>query len=806
VNARGASPRIRTRFEESVRWRHVIFGFSLLLLSFSVGSSWHKWEMKEAERLQGKGMSAAALDLFQSLLSHAPTISQGEQSKLWSHIGECYYALQEPGEAFNAYHRALQLDANNHFARLRLGELYLLGGSIEKASEEARNVLASGPSAEAFELLGTAAAADEDAPVAMDSFRRALELDPTRIKAAVWLAQLLDQANRGDEAEEVLKRAAQAQPRSAAPYLALGRLAEEYGRNEDAEAAYRKAAETEDTVETKLQLAQFLERSARLEEAQKILADVDVSQPESPPVLGDFELLAGKPLLAGRNYAGHLQDGPSQGWKGRQGQSERYRAQLISRLIEADIQALQRSDPSEAALRMTLAREHLAKFGSELDPATRCVLSVELELIDGDLTVAASEARKAVEMAPESPSAHYAVGLLYERMGNNAGAVTEWQTALQARSDFAPASLALAEMMLRSGNVGLAEQQVVPVLRQEPANLQALIIFCRVLQRRGAYQAARAVSNRVEAIDPASAQASILRGEIALGEHQIASALLNYEQAMILDSSSPEAMQGLMRVYGEGVITRPMLLQMERFAASDKNLSSLMELTGRLFAAHGWTRDAIRCLRRACETDPERGSAAEAMAKLLARHGQMVAAADSATRVREFSTLLAGVKAERKHDLTAAVRNYEAAVHGGDNSGISANNLAWIYARQGRELERALALAKHACELAPEDPAVLDTLGVVHLARREYSNAVAVLELARTLAQSQGQNGAGVLAEIKHHLSEAYLRTGQTEQASLDPATRESSHSGDPGLTGGRSAQRAQLQRAPGTPMRTHTE
>jgi uncharacterized protein HemY len=130
------------------------------------------------------------------------------------------------------------------------------------------------------------------------------------------------------------------------------------------------------------------------------------------------------------------------------------------------------------------------------------------------------------------------------------------------------------------------------------------------------------------------------------------------------------------------------------------------------------------------------------------------------------------VKAERKHDLAAAVRNYEAAVHGGDNSGVSANNLAWIYAQQGRELERALALARHARELAPEDPAVLDTLGVVHLARREYSRAVGVLELARTLAQSQGQSGAVVLAEVKRHLSEAYLRAGQTERASLSVGNR----------------------------------
>jgi Flp pilus assembly protein TadD len=206
---------------------------------------------------------------------------------------------------------------------------------------------------------------------------------------------------------------------------------------------------------------------------------------------------------------------------------------------------------------------------------------------------------------------------------------------------------------------------------------------------------------------------------------------------------------------------------MEHLAASDIALSSLMELAGRLFAEHGWTQDAIRCLRRASEMDGEHSSASEAMAKLLARHGQMSAAAESAARVRELSTLLAGVNAERKRDVAEAVRNYEAAVRGGDASGVSANNLAWIYAQQGRELDRALVLAKHARELAPDDPAVLDTLGVVHLARREYSNAVGVLELARTLSQSQGQRGAAVLAEVKRHLSEAYLRAGQTGQASL---------------------------------------
>ena len=175
-------------------------------------------------------------------------------------------------------------------------------------------------------------------------------------------------------------------------------------------------------------------------------------------------------------------------------------------------------------------------------------------------------------------SAGVAVGTLCDGIaapenGRRIRAVAEWQAALENRADFAPANLVLAETMLRAGKIGQAEQYVVPVLRQEPASLRALVIFCRVLKARGIYQAANAVAERVEALDAASPQASILRGEIALAEHQTTSALINYEQAMVLDPSSSEAMQGLIQVYGEGNITRPMLLRMESFAASDRNLS-----------------------------------------------------------------------------------------------------------------------------------------------------------------------------------------------------------------------------------------
>ena len=204
---------------------------------------------------------------------------------------------------------------------------------------------------------------------------------------------------------------------------------------------------------------------------------------------------------------------------------------------------------------------------------------------------------------------------------------------------------------------------------------------------------------------------------------------------------------------------------MEAIAAADKPSATLMEITGRLFADHHWMDDAKRCLRRSLEIDPARSSAAAALANIQASTGEYSAARDSASRINDVSQLLTGIRAEERQDLTTAVSNYEAAVRSGDKTGVAANNLAWIYAQQGSNLDRALELANRAHDLAPNNAGVLDTIGFVRLKRREYTDAVATLERARDLVLSQ--DDPETLTEIKRHLAEAYLRAGQPDQAAL---------------------------------------
>jgi tetratricopeptide (TPR) repeat protein len=134
------------------------------------------------------------------------------------------------------------------------------------------------------------------------------------------------------------------------------------------------------------------------------------------------------------------------------------------------------------------------------------------------------------------------------------------------------------------------------------------------------------------------------------------------------------------------------------------------------------------------------------------------------------ASLLAGVQAQDRNDLAAAIQQYQDAVKRGDRTGIAANNLAWLYAKTGTQLDRALELARSAHNLSPRNPAILDTLGFVHLQRREYSQAVEQLELAAHLASAPDENGqhdAQLLTQIREHLAEAYRRAGQPQAAEL---------------------------------------
>ncbi len=759
-----------------VRSNVITAAFLVLVAGLSIGCSTAQKQYQRAQQFEREGKVSDALGAYEKALQGALPQDKHMQSQVFFGMGECLFRLNRIGDAYLAFQNAADLDSSNATARLRLGELLLAGGTVDKAAEQAHQVLKSAPgNTEALALLGAAAAASGDVATAQDALTRVLQAEPARVSVALALANIYNRADRVDEARAVLKKAVAAAPGSAMPLLALGRLEEQEGDAKAAEAAYRMAVAAEDTPETNLRLAQFLERAARIPEAELVLRRVDAQRPSMPTALPDFEVISGRAPNALDRYLAALKSG-APGAKPPKIQLNpnfadllaKERAALAARLVEADLEAASNPSKTENESAAARARAHLDEYRNVMDAATISILNAELALAESNLPLAGIYAKGAVDLAPQSAPALYVLGTTKYRSGDAAAARIEWVAALDADPHFVPARLALATDALANSDAAAAENYIVLAVQDEPANLRALNLFARALAGERRYASAALIAHRALAVDSSAAEPHLVLGELSLHQGSLAEALIQFEQAVLLEPHSREAIEGLTRVYRHGTISRAMLLSMEKVAATDPPSATLMEITGRLFAERGWYQDAERCLARALKLDPRRVTAAQALARTFAATGEYDAAADSAARMGgDSAALVAAFRADQRNDIAAAVRNYETAVRGGERSGTAANNLAWIYAQQGRNLERALTLAQTAQELNPSSPAVLDTLGVVHLRRHEYSQAIEVLQTASRLAKTQSNGGdrGPLLAEINHHLSEAYLRAGQPDAA-----------------------------------------
>jgi len=721
---------------------------------------------KLLERAQSVGASdpGAGIKLYTRVLQHSEKAEPQFVANVLVQRGDLFLLAKDPQSAFNDYQRAMQLDPRNALAHLRSANLLLIANSPERATDEARQVLRSQPgNPDALAVIGVAAINQGRTAEGKAILKQVLSKSPERVDVAVIVADIDRAEGSMEEARNVLLEAAAKNPNDARPRLSLGRMAEEKGDNSSAEQNYRLAVHSEDSPEANLRLAQFLQRTTRLSESADVLAHIDALEGNKSSRVADFKLVSGQEKQAGEQYRSAL--GKLTVALGTREPNEDVKSEyaaLAARIVESDLQSAESAQHRE---RVFPARLHLQQFASFFDPTTTSVLSAEVALVEGDPRSALSHANSAVTISPNSAPAHFVLASASQRNGDTARAKEEVDTALVKDPAFTPAHLMAAEQALLDKDPDTAEVHVALVVRNEPANLRGLLLYARILRQQKRYLPAILMARRALAVDASSSEAHCILGQIDTDGGNAAGALVEYEQAVVLAPHSHEAIQGLVNVYRTGRITRPMLQKMERVANNPPRSATLMETAGRLYAQHGWHDDAERCLRAAAVIDPERGPALTALAQTYLAAGDSSNAQRAiANANRAWAEMLAGSDAMDRGDLASAIQNYEAALQHGENSGTTANNLAWIYAQKSMNLDRALELAKSAHQSLSRDLGVMDTLGYVYLRRREYDQAIQVLESALDLQKVEHVSSAPV-AELRQHLAAAYRETGRTSDA-----------------------------------------
>ena len=116
-----------------------------------------------------------------------------------------------------------------------------------------------------------------------------------------------------------------------------------------------------------------------------------------------------------------------------------------------------------------------------------------------------------------------------------------------------------------------------------------------------------------------------------------------------------------------------------------------------------------------------------------------------------------GMIYESENDYDKAKGYYLKALQINPNFAPAANNLAYIYAEKGGNVDEALNLAQKAKEQVPDDPHVSDTLGWIYYKKNVPTRAIVYLKEANEKFPDQPL--------VKYHLGMSYYKNGNMDLA-----------------------------------------
>jgi tetratricopeptide (TPR) repeat protein len=660
-------------------------------------------------------------------------------------LGEALLEANDGAGALRELVVAADLSPKDAPAQIKAGQVLLLARQFEDARTRADRALEADPNnAQALMLRGNASAGMKDIDSAIADANEALRAAPNDPDVYGALGAMQLTGGKAQEAESAFKRAAELNAKSALPLVALANYYFAVGRRADVEPILKQAIAREPaSIPAARALATFYVLSKRIPEAEaplKTAADLskDVA---SRLALGDYYLATKREAEAVKLFTLIAEDKAGFG-------------DATVRLAAIDY-ANKRPEDAKRKIEAVLAQQP--------KNAEAMMVRARFDLAERKIDEALASAKAATAADPKSAAAQYLVGTLEVELKDYPAAMAAFGEALKLNPLLQPARRELARLNLRKGNPAESIQLANATVQANPKGVEDRLLLARSQIAGGQLDGAQEVLKGLAAEHDEIPAVHALRGALLWARQDRTGAAREYDRALTLDPNSLEALNGRVSIDLVDNKTEAARARVEeRLARTPKNVG-VMLIASNVYGALKDAKSQEAVLRKALEIDANNTSASMGLATLYFQQGKLdQARADYEALERRnpknlAASMMLGLILEIQKRPQDAQKVYERVVAANPSASMAANNLAYLYAENGGNLDVALDLAQKALQQQPDSPQVNDTLGWVYYKKDMAGMAITPFE---TAIKRDATN-----ATYQYHAGLAYARSGNRSKA-----------------------------------------
>jgi tetratricopeptide (TPR) repeat protein len=680
-----------------------------------------------------------------------------------------------PVDAAGFFRRAVDLDPKNLDAEVRLSEIYLTVYALDpkkfqsllpEIKDLTAKILNQNPrSAQGIRLQAFIYLAEQNREKALESFEEANRLAPYSRNVVGWLAQLLAASGQFDRAEQ-LARGMIAHDKSWGP--AYDFLFVQYMQRKQVPAAEQvlrdRVANDPASPVARINYSNYLVRSGRYAEGQAVMQKL-LDDPETFPnghqLMGDFYLTTGKPQESSAEYKAGIDSDPK---------NKLLYQQKLVRALAAEGAA----NPPKQVEALNMAKRLASEHPKDLATA-QLYASLLLDVgTTHDLQKSVSELASLVQHNNGDSILHFDLARAYYRQHNQAKALTATLEAVRLKPGMLPARILAARIYEDNKQHGKALEQIGIVLDRTPANAQGRLIRAQALLGSKNVDKAQTELEALVKEFPQFADAINQLASLYLDQGNYAKAQEQFEK--LWTGVGPGAHPDLRGFIGLQLVKlrrgdwQQAVGSMQELVQKNTNqpdlrytLANFQAQAGSSLPASNPERNVLltqaidnyKAVLHATANGSEVWFRLGTLQRILNQNDAALESFNQAARSNPGNpqpVLSRAMLLESMGQKEKARDAYSQTLGIDPDNVVALNNLAFIEAESGADLDQAMTYAERAKKRDPNNPSVSDTLGYVYYQKNLTQNAVSEL---KTAVQADPKNSA-----FRLHLAMALLKQG----------------------------------------------